>query len=202
LTHFGSIHGFKSLKTDKASKILEAANQLFAKEGVQAPTARIAREAQVSNGTLFNYFPTKSGLFQALYAFLRAKITEELGKISPEDLTTKDFFFRQWDAYIKWALQNPIDYQTIQLLKKSRMIDQEKIDDEDKIFICLRQLIEQEIVAGRFKASDMKLILQICIGHLDATISYITMSRLETSAREDATRSSFEMLWDGFAASA
>jgi AcrR family transcriptional regulator len=191
----------ETLRTDKSSQILEAANHLFAQEGVGAPTARIAKHARVSNGTLFNYFPTKAELFQALYAFLRAKITIELEQIAPEGLDTHRFFYLQWEAYILWAIQHPVDYHTLQLLKTSRLIEPDKVDDQDKIFICLRHLIEKEIQAGRFKPLSIDLILKVCIAHLDATIAYILKKSPTGEARAAVIESSFAMLWDGYTGS-
>ncbi|MBU4200631.1 MAG: TetR/AcrR family transcriptional regulator [Verrucomicrobia bacterium] len=45
--------------------ILEAARKVFLRYGFQAATARIAREAGISEGSIFKHFKTKSGLFLA-----------------------------------------------------------------------------------------------------------------------------------------
>lgn len=47
---------------DKRQTILRAAIQLFAEEGLNAPTARIAKLAGVAEGTVFTYFTNKDGL--------------------------------------------------------------------------------------------------------------------------------------------
>ena len=49
-------------------KILDTALRLFTLYGVDAtPTSRISKEAGVSTGTLFHYFPDKDKLVGALY---------------------------------------------------------------------------------------------------------------------------------------
>lgn len=45
--------------------ILSAARKVFLRYGFQAPTARIAREAGISEGSIFKHFKTKSDLFLA-----------------------------------------------------------------------------------------------------------------------------------------
>ncbi len=52
----------KSIQTDT---ILEAARKVFMRDGYQAGTARIAREAGVSEGSLFKHFKSKANLFLA-----------------------------------------------------------------------------------------------------------------------------------------
>jgi AcrR family transcriptional regulator len=46
-------------------QILEAAREVFFRDGVHATTAEIARVAGVSEGTIFRRFPTKQELFMA-----------------------------------------------------------------------------------------------------------------------------------------
>lgn len=51
-----------SIQTDA---ILEAARKVFMRDGYQAGTARIAREAGVSEGSVFKHFKSKANLFLA-----------------------------------------------------------------------------------------------------------------------------------------
>jgi AcrR family transcriptional regulator len=46
--------------------LLEAASQVFTREGMSATTNRIAERAGVSVGTLYQYFPNKESLLRAL----------------------------------------------------------------------------------------------------------------------------------------
>jgi len=52
-------------KTISDADLLDVARQIFVKEGMGASTKRIAREAGVSEGVIFQRFPTKNELFFA-----------------------------------------------------------------------------------------------------------------------------------------
>jgi AcrR family transcriptional regulator len=56
---------------EKRSAILEAATRIIVTQGLSAPTAGIAKEAGVANGSLFTYFETKTDLFNELYLELK-----------------------------------------------------------------------------------------------------------------------------------
>lgn len=61
----------KPLRADAArnrAKVLEAAREAFAAEGVTVPLDEIARRAGVGAGTVYRHFPTKEALFEAVVA--------------------------------------------------------------------------------------------------------------------------------------
>jgi AcrR family transcriptional regulator len=56
-------------KADRRERILDAALRLFHEHGFHGTTfSRIAREAHVSRGTVFNYFPYKEAILIAYFA--------------------------------------------------------------------------------------------------------------------------------------
>src|SRR5260221_14620307 len=60
----------KPLRSDalrNRDRLLAAARELFAARGVDVAMADIARHAGVSNGTLYNRFPTRSDLIEAVF---------------------------------------------------------------------------------------------------------------------------------------
>src|SRR5438876_7565800 len=50
------------------AKVLAAAQEAFAAEGIAVPLDEIARRAGVGAGTVYRHFPTKEALFEAVIA--------------------------------------------------------------------------------------------------------------------------------------
>ena len=62
--------GTKPLRADAArnrDRLLVAATEVFAERGLDASLEEIARRAAVSIGTLYNHFPTRESLFDAIF---------------------------------------------------------------------------------------------------------------------------------------
>src|SRR5580658_8633097 len=58
------LHGDAQRNRDR---LLAAARELFATRGIDVAMADIARHAGVSNGTLYNRFPTREDLIEAVF---------------------------------------------------------------------------------------------------------------------------------------
>ncbi|WP_245671186.1 TetR/AcrR family transcriptional regulator [Nocardia amamiensis] len=64
--------------------LLEAAAQMFSREGLAATTNRIAERAGVSIGTLYQYFPNKHALLRVLAERHVAEAGTRLGRVFAE----------------------------------------------------------------------------------------------------------------------
>ena len=83
---------FHSLESKKQERIINAALKEFAKNGYhKASTNEIVKEAEISKGSLFNYFNNKKDLFLFLLDHV-AKVIEQI--YSEVDWNEPDFFER------------------------------------------------------------------------------------------------------------
>ena len=78
----------KAKSDEKRSAILEAATRIIVMQGLSAPTAGIAKEAGVANGSLFTYFETKTDLFNQLYLELKMEMASATMKNLPSECRT------------------------------------------------------------------------------------------------------------------
>jgi AcrR family transcriptional regulator len=73
-------------------KLIAAAAQVFGERGLEAPLEEIARQAGVSIGTLYNRFPTRAALFDAVFPDRLAKALD----FADEALAAAD----PWDGFV------------------------------------------------------------------------------------------------------
>jgi AcrR family transcriptional regulator len=63
------------------TRILEAAEAVFAAKGTAASTEEIAQQAGVGIGTVFRHFPTKEALLQAIVGSQAAQLADDIEKL-------------------------------------------------------------------------------------------------------------------------
>jgi len=86
-------------KTATSKKILDVAQKLFAERGYEATTTRdIARTAHIATGTLFNYFPTKEAIVEALVSEACCKAGMEFTAKCDPGVTSKASRARPTDS--------------------------------------------------------------------------------------------------------
>ncbi|GLY89999.1 TetR/AcrR family transcriptional regulator [Actinoallomurus iriomotensis] len=87
----------RHLRADAArnrDKLLASAVQVFGERGLDAPLEEIARRAKVSIGTLYNHFPTRQDLVDAI---LPERLSD-LERITTEALADPD----PWEGFVRF----------------------------------------------------------------------------------------------------
>jgi AcrR family transcriptional regulator len=107
--------------TEKQEKIVQAALELFAKEGYYATsTSKVAKQAGVSEGLIFRHFGNKDGLLQAILEEgerrLKALFADIVMDTNPKEVIRKtitmtdfikpsDYDFWKLQFKLKWELE-------------------------------------------------------------------------------------------------
>jgi AcrR family transcriptional regulator len=85
--------GLRERKKERTRLLIaETAHRLFRERGFDAVTvAEVAREADVSEGTVFNYFPTKEELFYGQMESFEASLVEAVRERPPDESVPEAF---------------------------------------------------------------------------------------------------------------
>jgi AcrR family transcriptional regulator len=87
------------------ARVLEAAQEAFAAEGLAVPLDAIARRAGVGAGTVYRHFPSKEALFEAVVSERIERLADDLTTL----LTTTDgpeAFFAAFSTTVEQAVLN------------------------------------------------------------------------------------------------
>lgn len=183
--------------TEKREKILQTTAELFVSEGLNVPTARIAKESGVSNGTLFNNFPTKQNLIDQLYLSVKEELAREiLSELVYED-PTKDVLSILWERYIKWAVENTLKHHVCHLLMNSNMLSPEVVEELDRVFDVIYRVLERSINEGEIKNIPLEFLSLLGQANTSAAVMYALEEGIEGKALDDHIQTAFTIYWDG-----
>jgi AcrR family transcriptional regulator len=168
--------------------ILSAAMALFCDEGVSVSTARIAQEAGVSNGTLFNYFPTKQALIDALYSSIKNDLAHAVATL-PTDGTIQTKMRLVWDRWFFWVRHNRDAYAVMNLLHQSNLASPEA------------QQAGIEAIEGPAsvlaEAIDSGILVDLPLEYLAGLIQHQLDQAVISDLDDDQAQVAFGVLWNG-----
>lgn len=182
---------------DKRSLLLDASIDLFASQGFwNTSTAAIAKHAKVATGTLFNYFPSKQALIDAVYLELKQRLLAQLPKSMEGDC---QFIMQStWQAFVHWALTEPEQYDLTMQLKMSQLVSNQAMESSFSQFQGFVQLIELQVAkGGLFKPLDANYVMEIINKQLEANIGFAKQHQLSGRLLENHVDLGFKVLWQG-----
>jgi AcrR family transcriptional regulator len=177
---------------DKREAIMAAAIRVIAAQGLSAPTATIAKEAGVSNGSLFTYFETKADLMNKLYLELKA----EMAAAALEGLPTKSSIRKQaqhmWSHWLRWATACPEKRRALAHLGISDDISLESHQTASRTMAEIAKLLERSRENGPMRDAPLGFVASLMSALADATTDF--MIRDPANADKHAM-AGFEALW-------
>jgi len=153
--------------TEKQEKILQAALELFARDGFKTTsTSKVAKHAGVSEGLIFRHFGNKDGLLQAiikegeerikvLFSDIvfesdpRKVIRKTLESLSPGTMGEEELEFWKLQYKIKWELEQYGEHK-MEPLQLALVNAFSKLGYEDPEQEAMRLLIDIDGMATRF----------------------------------------------------
>jgi len=177
---------------EKRSAILDAATRIIVTQGLSAPTAAIAKEAGVANGSLFTYFETKTDLFNQLYLELKM----EVASVAMKDLRTgaepREQLLHLWQHWMKWAASHPDKRRALAQLGVSGEITPEIRAAGYTAMAGIAGLLEHVRASGPMQKAPMGFVVAILNSIAEATIDFMTQD--PTHAKKHS-KEGFEALW-------
>ena len=182
---------------DKQEQILKAALKLFVEFGFHGtPTSRIAKEAGVSNVTLFHYFKTKDELVVALYIYIKRDMASCVSSNRVEGETIKATFKREYIASLYWAMENPMEFRFARQFHSSpylAMVSNEEVQKQIKHFM---DLMQAAIDARVLKPLPVDLLFSLLSSHIYGINEYMIAFKLDEEKQKEVINLSFDLVWD------
>jgi AcrR family transcriptional regulator len=181
---------------DKRDAIMAAATRIIAAQGLSAPTAMIAKEAGVSNGSLFTYFETKADLFNALYLDIKAEAAAAALDGLPVKADIRKRSQYSWARSLAWAMEFPAKRRVLALLTVSDDITPASKTAGHKIMAGVAAQIDQSRKDGPMRNAPLMFVVAIMNAIMDTTIEFMLRDKANA---ERHSKAGFEALWRAIA---
>jgi len=179
---------------EKREAIFAAALKLFVQYGFHGtPTSKIASEAGVSNGALFNYFKTKDELVIALYV----KIKEELNAYLLTNQKGDNVVSRIKSIFvdsISWSLENRDAWYFIQQFHFSPHLVQVSKEEIEKQTQMHQDLMEDALRAGILVSLPVELISAMMGSQIYGLHQYLLTADVSVAKSQKLIEAAFERL--------
>jgi AcrR family transcriptional regulator len=177
---------------DKRAAIMSAAARVIAAQGLGAATATIAKEAGVSNGSLFTYFDTKTDLFNHLYLDLKSDMgAAALGGL-PADADPREQMWHMWSGWLRWATTNPEKRRALAQLQVSDEIAGPTHQSAGQAMAGIAGILERSRENGPMRDEPLTFVVTLLNAVAEATIDFV----LHDPENADAHgRAGFDALW-------
>jgi AcrR family transcriptional regulator len=177
---------------DKRNAIMAAAIRVIASQGLGAATATIAKEAAVSNGSLFTYFETKADLMNQLYIELKAEMAAAALDGLPAESDIREQMLSMWSHWLRWAASYPEKRRTLTHLEVSDDITPESHQAASQKMAGVARLLERSRENGPMCDAPLGFIVALLGAVADTTIDFVIRDPANADKHNMAA---FEALW-------
>jgi AcrR family transcriptional regulator len=181
----------------KQEQIQATALRLFVADGFHGtPTAKIAAEAGVANGTLFYHYKTKDDLVVALYNKIKDEHANNVQAFINRDdfITTK--FRNIFIHSVNWALTNRDKFYYIQQFNFSPHLALVSPETLEQHTIGYAGFIEEGVRKKLLKQQPVSLIIAMLNGHVYGIYQYLIANKFDEAEKEKIINEGYDMLWD------
>lgn len=184
--------------SDKRTQIIETSIDLFSKSGFwNTPTSKIVKHANISTGTLFNYFGSKDGLIDEVFVQLRQEQAAHAAEGYPENGTVKQRVEHIWFRHIDWGVRHPERHKLLYQLRMSDLVSNDANDRSWYEWSFANTLIPEAIESGLYHDVPVRFVVWLAFAQRDAATDFAIEAGLKDMALTKHITSSFEIYWGG-----
>ncbi|HEV2634384.1 MAG TPA: TetR/AcrR family transcriptional regulator [Actinocrinis sp.] len=158
---------------DKRTAIMLAAARVVATQGLGAATATIAKEAGVSNGSLFTYFDTKADLFNQLYLELKSDMGAAAFGGMPAGDDPREQMLHMWSQWLRWATAYPEKRRALAQLDVSDEIATSTHEIASRAMAGIAGVLERSRANGPMRDAPLGFVVALANALAETTIDFI-----------------------------
>ncbi len=177
---------------DRRNAILETATRVIAARGLAASTAMITKDAGVSTGSLFTYFPTKRDLLNELYVDLKSEMASAALDRLPEDADPRGQLAHMWSGWLEWAVSNVDKHRALAQLTVSDEISPESRAVGHRMMAGVADLLDRCRADGPMRSAPLGLVASLLNAVADATVDFMIAHPKQAEAHRGMA---FEAAW-------
>jgi len=177
---------------NKRAAIMSAATRVISVQGLGAATATIAKEAGVSNGSLFTYFDTKADLLNQLYLDLKSDMGVAALGSRPAGSDAREQMLQMWSRWLSWATAYPEKRRALAQLDVSDEITTPTHQAASQALAGIAEILERCRANGPMRDAPLPFVLTLANALAEATIDFIIRDLDNADAH---SRSGFDALW-------
>lgn len=177
---------------DKRAAIIAAATRAIARQGLGVATAAIAKEAGVSNGSLFTYFDTKADLFNQLYLELKSDMTAAATAGLPAGDDARTQLLHMWNGWLRWASAHPQKRRALAQLTVSDEITRASHETAGRGMAGVAEILEKARSHGPMRGAPLAFVAALTAALADAATDYAIG---DPDNADTHARAGFDALW-------
>ena len=178
---------------DKRNALMSAAIHVIAIQGLGAATATIAKEAGVSNGSLFTYFETKDDLLNQLYLELKSEGREEMMSAYPASASLQERVRHVWDRYVNLCFASPDKYKVLAQLSVSDHISEQTRSTSLQGYEAVHVMIQECLMNGALRNQPPVFGAALFFSLAEVTVLFMSQYPMMAEQHRSA---GFTALWN------
>jgi len=177
---------------ERRSAIMSAATRVIASQGLGAATAAIAKEAGVSNGSLFTYFETKAELLNQLYIELKTEMGVAALQGLPTQSDVRGQLLHMWRHWLHWAAACPEKRRALAHLGVSDDLTPETRRAAHLTMFGVAALLERSRKGGALRDAPLGFVSALMSAMADTTMDFMIS---DPANADKHCMTAFEGLW-------